>query len=187
MRAREERTLERPWSVPVSIHEIPETGRHFELAADAAVRAAVAKATGLEALPRLEASFDVTRRAANGLRVTGRVSATVGQICVVTLDPIENEIEEFVDLDFVPAVAPDIEGGSGQGRSVEVTVGEEPELLFGDSVDLGALATEFLMLGIDPYPRKPGAVFVAETPEDETDHPFAGLARLRRGRGGNGQ
>jgi Large ribosomal RNA subunit accumulation protein YceD len=187
MRAREERALDRPWSMPVSIHEIPETGRHVELAADEAVRAAVAGAAGLEALPRLEATFDVTRRGANGLRVTGRVSATVGQICVVTLDPIENEIEEMVDLDFVPAAGPDIESSSGQGHSVEVTVEEAPELLFGDTVDLGALATEFLMLGIDPYPRKPGAVFVAETPEDEMDHPFAALAGLRREKGGNGQ
>jgi hypothetical protein len=64
---------------------------------------------------------------------------------------------------------------------------EEPEPLFGDTVDLGALATEFLMLGIDPYPRKPGAVFEAQTAQDETDHPFAALARLRRGRGGNAQ
>ena len=29
------------------------------------------------------------------------------------------------------------------------------------SIDLGALATEFLMLGIDPYPRKAGAEFAA--------------------------
>ena len=187
MRAREERALDRPWSAPVSIHEIPETGRHVELAADQAVRAAVARAAGLEALPRLQATFDVTRRGANGLRVTGRVSATVGQVCVVTLDPIENEIEEMVDLDFVPAAGPDIQSSSGQGPRVEVMVEEAPELLFGDTVDLGALATEFLMLGIDPYPRKPGAVFVAEIPEDEMDHPFAALAGLRRGKGGNAQ
>jgi hypothetical protein len=187
MRAREEATLDRPWSVPVSIHEIPETGRQFKLAADPAVRAVIARAAGLQALPRLEATFDVTRRGASGLHVTGRVSATVGQICVVTLDPIENEIEESVDLDFVPTAGPDIEGGSDQVRSVEVTVEEQPELLFGDRVDLGALATEFLMLGIDPYPRKPGVVFTAQTPDDKTDHPFAALASLRRGKGGNGQ
>jgi hypothetical protein len=93
----------------------------------------------------------------------------------------------MIDLDFVPAAGPDIKSSSGQGRSVEVAVEQEPELLFGDTVDLGALATEFLMLGIDPYPRKPGAVFVAEALEDEMDHPFADLARLRRGKGGNGQ
>jgi hypothetical protein len=187
MRAREQRILDRPWSVPVSIHEIPETGRHFELAADAAVRAALARAGGLNTLPRLEATFDVTRHGANGLRVAGRVSATVGQICVVTLDPIENEVEELVNLDFVSAAAPDHEGGAGQGGSVEVMLEEEPEPLFGDTIDLGALATEFLMLGIDPYPRKPGAVFQAQTAQDETDHPFAALARLRRGQGGDAQ
>ena len=49
-------------------------------------------------MPRLEATFDVTRLSSNGLHVVGRVSATVGQVCVVTLDPIENEVEEMVDL-----------------------------------------------------------------------------------------
>ena len=34
-----------------------------------------------------------------------------------------------------------------------------PERLIGDVVDLGALATEFLILGLDPYPRKAGATF----------------------------
>ena len=33
---------------------------------------------------------------------------------------------------------------------------DSPEPLVGGAVDLGAVATEFLVLGIDPYPRKPG-------------------------------
>ena len=36
-----------------------------------------------------------------------------------------------------------------------------PEPLHDGAVDLGAVATEFLLLGIDPYPRKPDAVFEA--------------------------
>ena len=38
-----------------------------------------------------------------------------------------------------------------------------------------------LILGLDPYPRKPGAVF--ESPEgDEPDpSPFAALAKLKKG------
>ena len=53
-------------------------------------------------LPRLQASFDVKRRGAGGLHVTGSVSATVGQNCVVTLEPLTNEVEEAIDLVFVP-------------------------------------------------------------------------------------
>ena len=48
-------------------------------------------------------------------------------------------------------------------------------------VDLGAVATEFLLLGIDPYPRKPGAVFDAPPAGDPASHPFAALAALKKG------
>jgi hypothetical protein len=49
------------------------------------------------------------------------------------------------------------------------------------AVDLGALATEFLLLGIDPYPRKPGVAFAppADTP-GPSGHPFEALAALKK-------
>jgi hypothetical protein len=185
MRAMNERALERPWSVPVNLHEVPVTGRRFELKADAAACAAIAKSAGLRALPRLEATFEVTRRGTDGLHVAGRVWATIGQLCVVTLDPIENEIEEMVDALFVAGVAPAVGDAPGKGVLEVAAADAAPEPLLDDTVDLGALATEFLILGIDLYPRKPGAVFQAPATEDETEHPFAALATLRRGQGGN--
>ena len=97
---------ERPWSVPVALSEVPDTGRQIDLVADGQVRAAVAELAALAALPRLEAGFDLTLHGRNGLHVVGRVSATVGQTCVVTLEPIENEIEEPIDLVFSSAAAP---------------------------------------------------------------------------------
>ena len=95
----------RGWSVPLAVTEVSEAGRHLDLVADAQARAAVATLAGLAALPRLEASFDVTRRGRGGLHVVGRVSATVGQTCVVTLEPVENEVDEAIDVAFVPAAA----------------------------------------------------------------------------------
>lgn len=173
---------ERPWSVPVSLHDIPEAGRHFALTADAATRNAIAQAAGLRALPRLEASFDVTRRGSGGLHLAGRVSATVGQDCVVTLDPIDNQVEEAVDLIFSPAATAPVSEGSRK-RVLEVTPDDdaaEVEPLVNDMIDLGAIATEFLLLGIDPYPRKPEAVFEAPASQAEAEHPFAALASLRK-------
>jgi hypothetical protein len=67
---------------------------------------------------------------------------------------------------------------------LKVATDEAPEPLLGDTVDLGAIATEFLILGIDLYPRKSDAVFQAPPIEDKTEHPFAALATLRRGQGG---
>ncbi len=169
-----------PWQIPVAVDDIAETGQHFDLAADDAERAAVARIAGLRELPRLEAHFDVTRRGAGGLHVSGTVSATVGQNCVVTLEPLTNEIEETIDLVFVPQQppAPNQKEAEAEPRDVKWN---DPEPLIGGVVDLGALATEFLILGLDPYPRKPGAVF--EPPQDLKPEagPFAALAKLTKG------
>jgi uncharacterized metal-binding protein YceD (DUF177 family) len=170
-----------PWSVPVAARDIPETGRRFDIVADENARAAVAHAIGLRALPRLTASLDVSRQGRDGLHVVGHVSATVGQICVVTLEPIENEIDEAVDLMFAPATAPEVSDDGG-GHS-KVVADDAPEPLVGGMVDLGAVATEFLSLGIDPYPRKADVEFAAPAVEDDTPHPFAALAALKKGQG----
>lgn len=177
-----------PWQVPVAIENVAETGQHFDLVADNDVRAAVARVVGLRDLPRFEANFDVTRHGADGLHVCGRMSATVGQDCVVTLEPLVNEVEEDIDLLFAPPPPP-VERKASEDEAVED--GSErpqrswngPEPLIGGIVDLGALATEFLILGLDPYPRKPGAVF--EAPQDvKTDPgPFAALAGLKEKHG----
>ena len=58
-------------------------------------------------------------RHGSGLRVQGRVSATVGQTCVVTLEPLANEIEEAIDLVFAPpsAIKRDGEGAGAEERN----------------------------------------------------------------------
>jgi hypothetical protein len=171
-----------PWHVPVTLEDISETGEHFDLEADAGVRAAVASVAGLRDLPRLQASFDVTRRGSDGLHVLGSVSATVGQSCVVTLEPVDNEVEETIDLAFVPQVAAEPSAAAEQDNSQIKDVNlNDPEPLIGGTVDLGALATEFLILGLDPYPRKPGAVFEAPLDDKPDPSPFAPLAKLTKG------
>jgi uncharacterized metal-binding protein YceD (DUF177 family) len=173
------------WSVPVAAADIPETGRRLDLVADEAIRQAIVKAAGLAGLPRLEAQFDLTRHGADGLQVAGVVAATVVQHCVVTLEPIESAIEETVDLVFRPqpeSVAEAAREAAREAASLQSPeAAEPPEPLRNGAVDLGAIATEFLLLGLDPYPRKPGAVFDAPVAEDDpSSHPFAALAALKK-------
>jgi hypothetical protein len=166
-----------PWRVPVAVEDVPEEGRHFALVADADTRASIARTAGLRDLPHLEADFEVTRHGGDGLRVIGRVSATVGQTCVVSLEPLANTIEEDVDLHFMPKSADRLTATETEkGGSRAEAKWDEPEPLVGGVVDLGVVATEFLILGLDPYPRKPGAVF--EPPRDLKPEggPFAALA-----------
>jgi Large ribosomal RNA subunit accumulation protein YceD len=111
------------------------------------------------------------------------VQAKVGQICVVTLEPIENEIDEEVDLIFAPAdeIAPQIDADADDG---EGAVAEPPEPIQNGIIDLGRLATDVLYLAIDPYPRKQGAMFEPPlTAVDPEDHPFAALKALQTGPG----
>jgi hypothetical protein len=167
-----------PWHFPVAVEDVAESGAHFDLTADPHIRAAVAKAAGLRDLTRLEANFDVNRQR-GGLRVVGRIAAAVGQTCVVTLEPVVNEVAEDVDLLFAPKT-PVADSGGAATKPDESEYETEP--LIGGVVDLGALATEFLILALDPYPRKPGAVF--QPPEETTaaDGPFSALAALQKGR-----
>ena len=176
---------ERPWSVPVALREIPETGRRFEFTADERVRVALAKLAGVRALPRVEAVFDVTRRG-TGMHVVGRVSADVGQTCVVTLEPIDNIVEEQVNVVFVPDEGEVAVPGDGAGKvDIDVASDDGPERMVGGVVDLGAVATEFLLLGIDPFPRKAGAMFAAPHAESDAANPFDVLAALKSGQGSN--
>jgi uncharacterized metal-binding protein YceD (DUF177 family) len=162
---------ERPWSVPVSVADVPEEGGHYDLVADQAVRQAVAKIAGLRALSELDASFDLERHG-DTVAVRGEVRADVGQTCVVTLDPIDAHVSEAVDLEFAPFV---------DGAAPSAKAGREPpEPLENGIVDLGAVATEFLILGLDPYPRKPGAEFASPAAEDKAEKPFAALAALKK-------
>ena len=79
-----------PWSVPVAVEDIPDTGLHIAIDAPAAIRAELAELADLRELPQLSAVFDLTRQGAE-VHVAGQVSARVGQTCVVTLEPIESD------------------------------------------------------------------------------------------------
>jgi hypothetical protein len=170
-----------PWHVPVRLEDVPETGLHLDIVADEDVRAGLAALAGVDGMPQVEATFDVVRHG-NGLRATGRVSATVGQTCVVTLEPLENQVDEPIDVIFVPPSAEErgVLAAAGLTGDEPLETGEPPEILSDGTADLGVIATEFLVLGVDPYPRKPGAKFNPPANEGGDASPFAALAKLKR-------
>lgn len=173
-----------PWRVPVAVTDIPDTGLSVTIAADEPTRAAIARLAGLRSLVRLEAAFDLVRLGGGRVKVTGGVAGQIGQTCVVTLEPIESDVIEEVDLVFAPAPAPATTGTDGGEDIALEPENEPPEPLQDGRIDLGALATEFLILGTNPYPRKPGATFAPQPPpEAAEDHPFAALAALKDGGG----
>jgi hypothetical protein len=170
-----------PWSVPIAVEQIPDTGLHRDIEASAATRAAMAELGGLREILSASASLDVTPKSGGRVHVEGRVRARIGQTCVVTLDPIENEIDEPIDLIFAPPEQiPEMAALVDDAAESDVEIPDPPEPIENGMIDLGRLATDALFLGVDPYPRKPDAVFeVPVVPPDPEDHPFAALKALQ--------
>jgi hypothetical protein len=173
-----------PWRVPVIVAQIPDTGLHRAFEASDAIRAAMADIAGLREIMSASASFDLNLKSGGRVHVTGEVHARVGQTCVVTLDPIENDIDEVIDLMFAPpeqirSLAALVDEAA---QSEDEEVPDPPEPIINGVIDLGRLANDALFLAIDPYPRRPDAVF--EPPaeiKDPANHPFAALKTLQAG------
>jgi uncharacterized metal-binding protein YceD (DUF177 family) len=170
-----------PWRVPVAVAQIPDTGLHRDIEADPAIRAAMADVGGLREVLLAQASFDVTPQSGGRFHVAGHVRARIGQTCVVTLEEIENDIDEPVDLIFAPPEQiPQMASLVDEAEEDDEEVPDPPEPIENGMIDLGRVATDALFLAVDPYPRKAGAVFepVVEA-DDPEDHPFAALKALK--------
>jgi uncharacterized metal-binding protein YceD (DUF177 family) len=170
-----------PWSVPVAVAQIPDTGLHRDIEAGPATREAMAEVGDLREILSASASLDVTPERGGRFHVAGRVRARVGQTCVVTLDPIENDIDVPIDLIFAPPEQiPELSDLVDDAAESSEEIPDPPEPIVNGIIDLGRVATDALFLAIDPYPRRPDAVFeppqVADDPED---HPFAALKALQ--------
>src|SRR5215471_10995007 len=92
-----------PWRAYVPVAQIPDTGLHRDIEADDPSRRAMAEVAGLREVVFARASFDLRHRSGDQVHITGRVKAKIGQTCVVTLEPLESEIDETIDLVFAPS------------------------------------------------------------------------------------
>jgi hypothetical protein len=162
------------------IDALPKDGQTVTIEASAAERQALAKLYGLPAIAALTATLRVEPQGRGGAHVTGAVHGELTQICVITLEPFDETVNEAVDVRFAPEAEKD--RGRGPDReTVTLTLADEddPDPVVDGRIDLGALAAEFFALGLDPYPRKPGAEFVAPPEQVPAESPFAALAARR--------
>jgi Large ribosomal RNA subunit accumulation protein YceD len=156
-----------PLSRSIPVTDLPPEGIEITVEASPEEREALARDFKLPAIHALTGTFRIsgTRKR---VHASGRVDATISQICVVTLEPFDSNIREDVEVDFAASPA-----SAGQGE-------DPPDEIVDDRVDLGWLTAEFLALGLDPYPRKPGVDFAFEAADDRPESPFAALGMLKR-------
>lgn len=155
-----------PLSRWVAVHDLPSNGLDVTVEATPEERQALARDFGLPAVHSLTASFHLSG-SERGVEVTGGIEAELEQTCVVTLEPFTTRLREPVEVGYAAPGTPVPDGD------------DPPDEIVGGRIDLGALTTEFMALGLDPYPRKPGVDFAYRASEAEADTPFAALGKLR--------
>jgi len=169
------------WSTlshPVQTRTLPAEGAVVELTATEALRAEIAKDLDILSLEHLHARVVVRPAPRGGARVEGRLDAQLQQSCVVTLDPVAETVEDTFEVDFITPA-------ESERRAADRAEGEEdldpPDVIAGEAIDVGVLVYEHLAIGIDPYPRKPGAEFDPRAAglDPDAGGPFAALAALR--------
>ncbi|MEE7458147.1 metal-binding protein [Methylorubrum populi] len=159
---------ESPLSRSVNVERLPKDRAEIVVEASPAECEALARDFKIPALRDLVGRFTLSGSLTR-LRAEGRVEAVVTQVCTVTLEPFESKVSEPVEVEFTNA---DILEGT-EAEDVEL-----PDPIVNGRVDFGALTAEFLALGLDPYPRKPGVAFDPVT-VGEDPLPFSDLAALR--------
>ncbi|MFO0995141.1 MAG: DUF177 domain-containing protein [Alphaproteobacteria bacterium] len=167
------------FSRPFDTAELGEVAEHRVIEATEEECRALADRFGALGIDRLRAELTIAKLGPGLFRLEGRLSASVRQRCVVTLDPLESSIDERVSISYASG-----DGGGEEG--VADDQGDDgPEALHGSVIDLGEAVSQHLALALDPYPRAPGASLDAvlprssETPEKSAS-PFAALAALRK-------
>ncbi|OYX30232.1 MAG: hypothetical protein B7Y99_11965 [Caulobacterales bacterium 32-69-10] len=174
-----------PWSVPVRLSDIARQPLSRRLEPDEAVRAAIARDLDLEALPAFSAQVAVSPWH-DGAEIEGRWTARVTYRCGLTLEPFDDDLEGQFTVRAVPPSslhatapqAPDEDAPIDLELEIDVEADDPPDVLEGETIDLGAYLVEHLALELEPFPRKPGAVF--EPPiQAQPESPFAVLKRLK--------
>ena len=170
-----------PFSRPVRIDALPRDGQTVTIEATSAEREALASFLELPAIAALTAMLRLEPWGRGGARVSGAVHGALTQICVVSLEPFAATIDEVVDVRFAPKAALDSRSMAAK-ETLSLDDEDEPDPIIEGKIDLGALAAEFFALGLDPYPRKPGATFEQRTRTEPSNSPFSALAkRAKRG------
>ena len=170
-----------PYSEPLRLHQIG-AGVERRLTPDAEACKGIARALDLQSLEGFEADIKLVPTV-SGWRMEGRVVADAVQTCGLTLEPLPVRVDRKFSVQMVEAS----EREDDEEGEIDLELDDDsPDQIEGGSLDLGQYAVEQLALSLDPFPRKPGAVF--EQPKEPGEiSPFAMLKSLQsKGDSGEG-
>jgi uncharacterized metal-binding protein YceD (DUF177 family) len=170
---------ESSFSRVVRVDHLPREGQVVTIEATPTERKELAAFYRLPDIAALTATLRLEPWGRGGARVTGAVHGELTQLCIVSVEPFPATVDEDVDVRFAPPKAAERKSSTGEeAQTFSLDDEDEPDPLVDGKIDLGALAAEFFALGLDPYPRKPGALLDEERASSEPAFsPFAALVQ----------
>jgi len=152
-----------------SVEKLPQNGTKqvLELTVDECLQ--LAQYLNLAEIKSFKADFNI-HGTSDKVTVSGVVDAVVVQTCVVSLELFEAYVHEQIEAEFVAEK-------KSSKRSEEQDLLDHDDLIINGKINLGSLATEFFVLGLDPFPKKPGAEF-HYIEDDSQPSPFDRLRDL---------
>jgi hypothetical protein len=163
----------------IRLDSMPAAGRDVTVSPSAEERAAIAARIGVSTIDGLAVTLHAVKFR-GGMRVTGRLLASVTQPSVVTLEPVAQQIAEPIDRIFLPGGEKDYAGPANAEVFVDLEGDDIPDHFEGNEADLTELIVETLALAVDLYPRAPGENLDDLGLEAEVDEsPFAALKALK--------
>lgn len=164
-----------------AVLDIPDSGLSIERRAAPEELEAIARALDLVACSSLTSTYTILPTGEGHYRLSGRLQASLQQACVVTLEPVAEEIDEAFEVAFWP------EADIPEPASGEIELDDEPEIepIVRGQIEAGRVVFECLAGAIDPFPRKADAALerVAASPrgrtDDKAENPFAVLAKIK--------
>jgi hypothetical protein len=156
------------FSRPIEIARLKRDEQRFEIAANPAERAALARRFDLVALGRLAAVVRLSEIPGGLIRLTAELDADVTQACVVSLAPVQSRLEEDFSVLY---------GGGGEAHEVNLDgAAETIEPIENGIIDIGEAVAQQLSLALDPFPHAPGVAAAAPAASAQAPSPFQALA-----------
>lgn len=178
--------VEQAPTLPVQVNVLPSKGMPVSVDATAQERAWLAQEAGAESVESFNAELTVKRWQRDGVKIAGRLRASLTQACIVTLEPVESRVEETVDRTFVPStskLAKPRLNSDGEWL-LDAEGSDPPDVLESDTLDIWEVLLEQFLLAVEPFPRAEGATFeqAGELPAEEgrKPSPFAVLGKLKQ-------
>lgn len=156
---------------PVRLDALGPEGAARRLSAPSQALPGIAARLGVPLVRALSGVVTITPER-DGAHVAGAVRASLVRVCVVTLEDLDEEIDETFDVRYAR--------GAATETDAELALEEDwAEPLVGDSLDAADLLVQQVALAMAPYPRKAGAAAPADLAPDPADiSPFAVLRTL---------